>query len=145
MEILANRGLRRSRQPSVAEPSATLAGQPAAWVEVVRRRLEALGRLGEGWDGRSAPRVAPANIGIAMQLLQRVMRTGTPVPEIVPTLRGGLQIEWHVPDVDVELEIATPSRYVLSFEDRSTDQEFERQLSTDLTPFAQAVETISGR
>ncbi len=80
-----------------------------------------------------------------MQLLQGVMRTRTPVPEIVPTLRGGLQIEWHVPDVDVELEIASPSRYVLSFENRSTDQEFERQLSADLTPFVQAVETITSR
>jgi len=142
MELLVNRGLRRDRQPSVTDPTATLGGQPPEWTPVVLRRLQAIAQLAAGWDGRSAPGVFPANIEVAMQLLQGVMRSGTPVPELVPTLRGGLQIEWHVKDVDVELEIVSPSRYILTVEDRATDQDFEQQLSADLSPFVAAVERV---
>jgi hypothetical protein len=143
LEMLTSRGLRRRREPSVIDRTATLAGQPGEWLAIVRRRLQALANLPEGWDGRRAPRVSATSIEIAMQLLGRVMRSGTPIPDFVPTVRGGLQIEWHVPDVDIEFEIVSPARYVLSVEDRATDTEFDRELHADLAPFAKAVERIS--
>jgi hypothetical protein len=141
--LLANRGLTRRRYPSVMDPGATLAGQPAGWVLVVRRRLEALAQLEEGWDGRKAKRVSRENIETAIQLLQGVMRKDTPLPELVPTVRGGLQIEWHVPDVDVEMEILSPSRYALWFEDRTGDlPAIDSELNADLAPFRKAVERL---
>ncbi len=78
-----------------------------------------------------------------MQLLAHVMLSDTPAPEIVPTVRGGLQLEWHVRNVDVELEILSPGRYLLSFEDRSSERELEVELSSDLSPFAEAVRRVS--
>jgi len=118
-------------------------GQPGEWLPIVLRRLQALANLPEGWDGRRAPRVSATSIEIEMQLLRRVMRSGTPIPDFVPTVRGGLQIEWHVPDVDIEFEIVSPGRYLLSVEDRAADTELDRELQADLSPFATAVERIS--
>ncbi len=145
VEILANSGLRRRREASVAEPTATLAGQPAEWIPTAVGRLEAIAQLEDGWDGRKAPRISRSNIEIALQLLRRVMSKGTPMPQFVPTVRGGLQMEWHVPDIDVELEILSPSRYALSFEDRAEGREYDLELNADLSAFVRAVERITSR
>jgi len=142
-DVLASRGIKRRQDASVVEPSATLAGQPAEWVPEVLSRLRALAVLDAGWDGRCAPRISPTVVEIAMQLLRRVMLTDTPAPEIVPTVRGGLQLEWHVPNVDVELEILSPGRHVLSFEDRVLGREFDFELGADLSEFADAVRRVT--
>jgi hypothetical protein len=142
-DALACRGVKRRRNAAAIQPSATLAGQPAEWVSEVLSRLRALAVLDDGWDGNNAPRISPTNVEIAMQLLAHVMLSDTPAPEIVPTVRGGLQLEWHVRNVDVELEILSPGRYLLSFEDRSSERELEVELSSDLSPFAEAVRRVS--
>ncbi len=108
----------------------------------VLHRLHVLSQLEDGWDAQKALRVSHSNIDIALQVLLGVMQKGTPIPALVPTVRGGLQIEWHVQDVDIELEIASPDRYLLSFEDRAAHREFERELTTDLGAFAEAVMRI---
>ena len=143
MEILANRGIGRRRESSVTDPTASFAGQRAEWLPTVVTRLRTLAQLEEGWDGRNARRISPANLDIAMRLLRAVMRTDTPIPELVPTVRGGLQIEWHVQDVDVELEILSAARYVLSLEDRANDNEFDLELTADLSPLVAAIKRIS--
>jgi len=145
IEILSNRRLRPQHRLSVTDPSATLSGQSAEWLSTIRRRLQALSQLEEGWDGQKAKPVSHSNIDIALQVLLGVMQTGTPVPTLVPTVRGGLQIEWHLQDVDIELEIESPAPYVLSFEDRVAHREFERELTSDLHLFAEAVTRISAR
>jgi hypothetical protein len=145
LELLANSGLRRRREGSVAEPTATLAGQPAEWIPTAVGRLEAIAQLEDGWDGRRAPRISRSNIEIALQLLRGVMRKGTPMPEFVPTVRGGLQIEWHVPDIDLELEILSPARYMLSFEDRAEGRELEQELNADLSALVRAVARLTSR
>ncbi len=142
-DVLASRGFKRRQEASVIEPSATLAGQPAEWVPEVLSRLRALAVLDEGWDGHSALRISPTIVEIAMQLLRRVMLRDTPAPEIVPTVRGGLQLEWHVTDVDVELEVVSPGRYVLSFEDRVSGREFDIELDANLSALADAVRRVS--
>jgi hypothetical protein len=45
----------------------------------------------------------------AFELLKRVCRASTPAPSIAPLPSGGLQIEWHQDDIDIELAIQTPN------------------------------------
>ena len=57
------------------------------------------------------------------------MRKDLPSPSIVPTSRGGVQIEWHVKGIDLEIEVVTPHRFQASFEDAVTEEGWEKEIT----------------
>jgi len=69
------------------------------------------------------------------------MCNGSPSPSIVPTSAGGLQFELHARGIDIEVAIASPQHFHLSFEDASGA--WEKRLSNDLSPMAKAIAQIS--
>jgi len=80
-----------------------------AWVEPVKQRLGHICALPVAWDGY---RGRPTRFDIAyfaFELLKRVCKASTPAPSIVPLPSGGLQVEWHQDDLDIELTIQTPN------------------------------------
>lgn len=97
-------------------------GAPPSWVAPT---VDALGRLlsmPRGWDSYGAQAVDPACIASALELAFTMMHERTPLPSIVPTSLGGVQLEWHTRGIDLEIEIRSPSRISACFEDQRTNE-----------------------
>jgi hypothetical protein len=89
--------------------------------------------LSENWDSYGARRISPAATEFALQLLSQTVQVDTPVPSVVPTSRGGVQLEWHTRGIDLEAEIRSPGRLYVSYEDHRHGVEWEGELTSDLT------------
>jgi hypothetical protein len=114
-----------------------------AWVAPTEDAMRKLSLLRENWDTYGAPRIDPAMINAALTLLQQVMRSDTPAPSVVPTSRGGVQLEWHTKGIDMELEFLTPAHSHLMFDDQRTSTAWEAEITSDLSQFAQAIALLS--
>jgi hypothetical protein len=78
------------------------------WVQIVLRRLRSIADLPAGWSGRGGPPVEPQLLPQAFQLIADIMPNDDPsyVPHLVPTVEGGLQMEWHRDGFDLEIEMS---------------------------------------
>ena len=79
--------------------------------------------LQEGWDGYGAPRIDESTISFAMSLFAALASRTIPKPSVVPTVGGGVQMEWHTPTHHVELEVERPNRFSLFVARRDLQQE----------------------
>jgi hypothetical protein len=100
-----------------------------AWLEATLESLERLLTLLPGWDSYGAKAVDPVCAWAAWHLLTAVLREDSPAPAMVPTVRGGVQLEWHVNGVDLEIEVGASRRYHVSFEDNTTGKAWEKELT----------------
>src|SRR5487761_353267 len=89
------------------------------WLAPTVEQLSALLTLAPNWDSYGAKPVDPHVAFAALKLLSRVMRGDSPPPSVVPTNGGGLQLEWHVHGIDLEVAIVSPNDFQVSFEDNS--------------------------
>ena len=76
----------------------------SGWLPDTLRKFVQLLDLPPNWDGYSARAVDPAILERALRVLLDVVPPGAPVPYIVPSPAGGIQVEWHERHADVELE-----------------------------------------
>ncbi len=72
------------------------------------------------------------------------MQSDTPTPAVVPTSRGGVQLEWHTREIDVEVEIPSPDHITVSYEDHRSGKEWEDELTSDFTPLSDALGACRG-
>ncbi len=106
---------------------------PPAWLEPTVRRLLDLLSLLPDWDSYGARSVDRLHVNAAFQVLSLIMRHDTPAPSVVPTNRGGVQLEWHTGGIDLEIETLSTQELLVSFEDSTTGTEWEREIASDLT------------
>lgn len=116
-----------------------------AWVEPTLQSLGRLLQLESNWDTYGAPRLQPDCVAAALELIFSALPDEAPVPSVVPTSRGGLQIEWHTRGVDLEVEFLSSTRVHGLFEDSRTGSSWEKDLSFDLGPLVEAISTLSQR
>lgn len=62
-------------------------------------------RLPPGWNSYSAKPIAASNAVRAIRVLASIIDTETPLPAIVPSSQGGIQLEWHAKGIDIEVYI----------------------------------------
>jgi hypothetical protein len=106
-------------------------GEPPDWVQPTLQRLGQLLTLPRDWDSYGARPVDPACAWAAWQVLLALLVEDTPVPSLVPTSRGGVQIEWHGKGIDLEIEVVKPEEFIVSFEDAVTGQAWEKNVRDD--------------
>src|SRR5713101_4961012 len=82
-----------------------LQGEPPRWVQSTLLTLGQLLTLPRNWDSYGGRPVDPACVWATWHLLLAVMRDDSPLPTLVPTSRGGVQIEWHARGIDLEIEV----------------------------------------
>lgn len=71
-----------------------------------RARLVELAGLPEGWlDGDEGARLDLSALEFARDLLEEISKSTIELPRIYPTAEGGVQLEWHGPEIRAELEI----------------------------------------
>lgn len=111
----------RSKQPSA------LTSYSGEWLSEAANRLYRLANLPAGWDGHRAPPLRRDVIAFARAILATIAAPRLPVPHIVPLANGGLQLEWHERDANLELEITAPHRMYFAFEGRMARGEVEEE------------------
>jgi hypothetical protein len=91
--------------------------EPHAWMDAVSRRIETLYRLRDDWDGSGGRPVAIEPIHDAIVFLGDLLPSWCLPPDVVPTPRGGVQLEWHMGSLDVEAEFEPGDASVLTVSD----------------------------
>lgn len=71
----------------------------------VDETLQELRALEDDWDGYGA--LAPISPALerAWHLASMLVEEGLPLPQVFPTRKGGLQLEWHAPHASLEWEL----------------------------------------
>ena len=101
---------------------------PEPFLSALRRAIE-LQQLPRGWNSHGAEPVSDVAFGQTIAFLAGYLVPGVASPALVPTVRGGLQLEWHRQGVDIEVEVDPAGSVSWCAEDRRTGEEFEANLA----------------
>jgi hypothetical protein len=120
--------LTAKRPPSLAlrlTPSSTIEATNPPWLRSIEKRVNTLLNLPENWDSYGAPRISAECVMAAFSLVLSNVVHETPAPQFVPTSRGGIQVEWHIGGVDLELvfDPFQPAYYYYCSESREIEGE----------------------
>ena len=94
----------------------------------VIERVAELVALPGGWNSYDASPVSATAMHRTLEFLLEHVTPGVDRPDVVPTVRGGLQLEWHNNGLDVEVEIASDGPVSLFMEDTTTGETTEMKL-----------------
>ncbi|MBI2930470.1 MAG: hypothetical protein HYY16_02365 [Planctomycetes bacterium] len=72
--------------------------------------------LPANWDTYGSRVIDPRVVYHALMLLAQTMGTRTPPPQVVPTSRGHIQLEWHRRGIDLQIEVTPSGRFIAAFE-----------------------------
>lgn len=115
---------------------------PSTWFHDLLTRISELGDLEENWDSYGARPVRPECAVMAVRFLLSYVDRDTPAPSVVPTNRGGIQLEWHRAGADLEIQIESPGRMEVFFEDERAGQE-EFTLTSNLERLVPLLKRLS--
>jgi hypothetical protein len=114
-----------------------------SWLQSAARRLSELTGLPADWDSYGALPPEPEVAIAALRILSGVMTPQTAAPQIVPTHRGGLSLEWHRRGFSLEVEVLASGEYTAAFERLSNGEERQVGPTTDLVPLAEMLTELS--
>lgn len=146
---LADRLVHPRRNAASEEPNCGVAmsatAPPEQWMQTVLDAFNALLGLKPGWNSYGAATIRPEAGETAFELLCDIMRARTPVPSIVPTANGGVQIEWHAKGVDLEIEVRSATQVSAYFEHSPSGDCWEKDLAggLDLRPLNKPMRLLS--
>jgi hypothetical protein len=117
------------------------------WQIEVQGRLLKYVKMAPSWDSYNAPVVGWDTGMFALSILNDVMRARTPIPQVVPSATGGVQLEWHQKGVDLELHIAGPYECELWFQDHRQPKEppLSLQLTDNFSALLKPIELLTKR
>lgn len=75
------------------------------WQAEIRRRMNNLLDLNEGWDGYDAPGIPSQTAMFSVQILEQLWRPGLSLPDISPMSDGSIMLEWFKDDAVLTIEI----------------------------------------
>jgi hypothetical protein len=113
-----------------------------AWVLSMTEAIAELLELPSGWNSYHARPVALSSAQSAIELLKRVMSDMTPAPDIVPTSLGGVQLEWHTMEIDIEITVP-PIGVAEIYIQRSGARSVEGTLPQALSDLQSAISELS--
>ncbi len=96
------------------------------WLPFVRKQLQAIQSLPEGWDSYGARCPDAHLVASARSLIQCLARVpDLPQPHVNPTRNGGVQFEWEAGERYFELEIVAGGKATYYWRDRSNADQNE--------------------
>ncbi len=111
-----------------------LTGEEPAWLYRTLESMQRLSRLPANWSSYGSHRIEDVAIISAARLLTKVLGHQGFAPTVMPTLHGGVQLEWHRDGSDVEIEFSADGlvSYVYAY-DRHRDATWETEQFTGET------------
>lgn len=98
------------------------------------RHVARLLLLPANWDSYGAEPIDWHRAAAALSLLWIAIVNGAPLPAIVPTSDGSIQLEWHRCGVDLEIRAISGTSFEVFFVDLATGQTSEGEIEVDLAP-----------
>jgi hypothetical protein len=135
------RSFRRERQPHpeylISENAITMSDRPSAsvispiWLGRVKQRIKDMAALPRDWDSYGADPVDSRIPEIASALVEWFAVDNVPPPDVFATSEGGVQIEWHIRRVNVEIHISASEGTAIYFHDLNGSEPWSRPASSD--------------
>lgn len=107
----------------------------------VREALNAINQvitLEEGWDSYGGQSTTIQAVLRALDFMNGILTSEAPMPQITAVPDGGLQLEWHTPGRDLEVEFRPEEGAYVYYWDESRDEEWTKPLDavmSDLNTF----------
>ena len=117
--------LRATRRVEIKAPRGEL---PEPLLRALEEAIE-LFQLPRGWNSHGAEPVSDAAFKQTVEFLATYLVAGVAAPALVPTVRGGTQLEWHRRGVDIEVEVGPDGLVSWCAEDQRTAEEVEAALA----------------
>ena len=133
----------RKRGPEITAEIQARGPMPQSLVKSVGGVVDLLG-LQAGWNSYSAKPIEPRNAIRAVQLLFELLGSVTPPPIVVPTVRGGIQLEWHTQGVNIEVYINSPTDISFFAEQLGSSESTEQPLANHEDELRSWLERIGG-
>lgn len=106
-------------------------------------RLKGFLALGKNWNSYRSEQVSFQAIQGSFSLLMTIyQRHDVPIPALVPTASGGIQMEWHENSCDLEIEFESSTRADLYFEQEGHEP-VEIPLTNDFTALSTYLDQIA--
>ncbi len=101
-------------------------GEPfPSWVRPTIAAFNEIGSLPDNWDTYGGRAVKVERIEESFSLLRLVMQPNSPAPSVVPLSDGGVQVEWHRKQQDLEIVFPGIEDGLYLYSNRATGDEFE--------------------
>jgi hypothetical protein len=129
-----------------SDQAGSSAASALAWESLVPNVLK-LTSLKQGWDGYNAPAIRWDAGLFALIVLQQTMRPDTPLPQVVPSSAGGIQLEWHERNIDLELHITGPYECEVWYEDHRDPDEppISDEVTNDFSSIQECIDELTSR
>ncbi|GAB4135361.1 MAG: hypothetical protein Tsb009_01520 [Planctomycetaceae bacterium] len=116
--------------------------QSVDWLQPLNEKLNSLLSLKENWDsyGGLPPRKQAVH-GVTA-IFDGFFDEETPFPEIVPTSKGNIQLEWHLPHCELEVEVISTVQMHLYFEDEENGELIDTVLEADQTVLSNCIDRL---
>lgn len=106
--------------------------------------LQELVELDVNWDSYGALPPSRQALEHAWRMTNMLVENGLPVPQVFPTRRGGIQLEWHLAHAALEWEIDPEARSgAFIFDDHESGELIDGEIPADLDRLAQAAVRIA--
>lgn len=112
------------------------------WAREIEEKLNQLTALPRGWDGYNGQPVSYSCAKFAANLMESLFVGGVPAPQLVPGSGGAIQLEWHLNQYDVEIEVLGTYDVVASRHDHATGQIEEEEFQADFTTLSSWVREL---
>ncbi len=99
--------------------------EPTEWIRALAHRVSEAVASNQNWDSYGA---APTTQSAAIQaflFLARNVGEGKPLPSIVPTNRGWMQVEWHRLGRDLEIRFSGEAAVDVFYEDEVSGESYD--------------------
>lgn len=107
-------------------------GQPLpSWFDPLVQGLIDLRTLPPNWDSYNAMPVNTKLVDTALTFMSGLLGPSSPAPRVVPLSSGGLQLEWHRNEIDVEVVFDQNEKPYFYRRNRASGGESEHSLSEE--------------
>ena len=118
--------------------------EDVTWLGPVLDSAAGLLVLPEDWDSYGAPQIDPEKVAFGIRMLLANLDQAAPTPAVVPTNSGGLQFEWHMASIDLEIEVVSSGRVNVFYENHRTGATTERTLTSNFRPLNEFLAELLG-
>jgi len=132
-------------QENFSAPSAQTSNDTQWNIGKTVEKISELTELDDNWDSYGA--LAPTKnscIG-SVQLAYELLKERTPIPDVFPVPNGNIQFEWSNFGLDIEIEIESNRKCIVSFEDLETGENWNSEFSFDLSDLSQIIDDLTNR
>ena len=115
------------------------------WLFSTLDALQKLYDLSPNWDSYDALKIDTRSLESTLRFLLEFLPSNAPLPAIIPTPNGNVQIEWHEGGIDLEIEIRTHGVHDYYFCDIQKNIEVEKVFTGNVAPLREYIETLAQR